>query len=354
MELRRRLAMELARKLNHNYREEHPLRHLFWESTLRCNVNCRHCGSDCKQVSNVPDMPKEDFFKVLDSIACKINPGGVFITVSGGEPLMRNDLEECGRGITLRGFPWGLVTNGLFLSPERFERLLDAGLCSLALSLDGMQQNHNWLRRHPGSFEKAEKVIDMLVASKRIRRYDVVTCVHQRNYDELSQIYEYLLNKGVAEWRLFTIFPAGRARQDEVLQLPPEQFRGLLNFIRKVRKEERIRLNYSCEGFLGDYEGDVRDWMFRCTAGVTSGSVLIDGSIGACTSIRSNYSQGNIYEDDFMDVWEKRFGIFRNRDWMRKDQCANCSYWRYCEGNGFHLRDDKGNLLLCHLERLKI
>ena len=128
--------------------------------------------------------------------------------------------------------------------------------------------------------------------------------------------------------------------------------RKLLDFIRQTRKEGRIRASYGCEGFLGPYEGDVRDWMFRCTAGVTVASVLVDGGISACTSIRSNYRQGNIYEDDFMDVWEHRFQLHRNHDWMKTDDCKDCSYWRYCEGNGLHLRDDEGKLLLCHMKRM--
>ena len=89
-----------------------------------------------------------------------------------------------------------------------------------------------------------------------------------------------------------------------------------------------------------------------CATGVTVGSVLVDGSISACTSIRSNYHQGNIYKDDFMEVWENQFHPYREREWMKKDDCAECKYWRYCQGNGMHLRDSEGNLLLCHLKRL--
>ena len=294
-------------------------------------------------------MPREDFFHVLDSIAKRYDPAGVFIILSGGEPLMRDDLEDCGRGIQQRGFPWGMVTNGLFLTDTRYHALRQAGLCSVAISLDGLKENHNWLRCHPDSFRNADHAIDLLVNDGGIR-YDVVTCVHQRNFDELPLVRDYLINKGVSDWRLFPIFPAGRAAREPMLQLPPQQHKALLDFIRETRKEGRIRVNYSCESYLGDYEGDVRDWLFRCAAGVTVGSILIDGSIGACTSIRSNYSQGNIYEDDFVDVWEDRYQLHRDRKWMKRDQCAHCKHWRYCEGNGLHLRDNEGRLMGCKME----
>jgi radical SAM protein with 4Fe4S-binding SPASM domain len=182
--------------------------------------------------------------------------------------------------------------------------------------------------------------------------FDIVTCVNQRNYPKLPELRDYLIAKGVRHWRIFTVFPVGRAAHDPELQLSDEEFKGVFEFIRSTRREGNIGLNYGCEGFLGNYEGEVRDHLFTCQAGVTIGSVLIDGSISACTSIRSDYHQGNIYHDDFMDVWEHRFIPYRNREWMRRDQCADCSYFRYCQGNGMHLRDGDGGLLLCHVKRL--
>ena len=86
LSLRRRIALDIARSMRKSQEEEHPLRQLFWECTLRCNLRCQHCGSDCKQVAATPDMPKEDFFKVLDSIAAKTDPHKVFVIISGGEP----------------------------------------------------------------------------------------------------------------------------------------------------------------------------------------------------------------------------------------------------------------------------
>lgn len=351
MELRRRLALELARRLNKNLAKEHPLRQLFWESTVRCNIHCRHCGSDCRQQSTTPDMPRNDFFRVLDEIAQQQNPNDVFVIIGGGEPLVRPDIVECAQGISDRGFPWGMVSNGLFLTPERFAQLKAAGMCSLTISLDGMEEDHTWLRRHPDCYRMAEQAIDLLVADGTIV-YDVMTCVSQQNLPHLTTLREHLISKGVKEWRLATIFPVGRGSQDERLQLTGPQFRELLQLIRQTRQEGKIKASYGCEGYLGPYEGDVRDWFFRCSAGITVASVLVDGSISACTSIRSNYHQGNIYHDNFMQVWEERFLPHRDHRWMKTGECADCPHWRFCEGNGMHLRDNEGRLLLCHMQKL--
>lgn len=350
--IRRTLALEASRQINKDLREEHPLRQLFWESTLRCNIHCRHCGSDCRQSAAAPDMPREDFFRVLDNIASRMDPSKVFVILGGGEPLVREDIIECAQGISSRGFPWGMVSNGLALTPQLFRALKDAGLRSLTISLDGLEEQHTWLRRHPDCYRMACQAIDMMVADDTLVG-DVMTCVHQHNLNTLPQLKERLISKGVKRWRLATIFPVGRGAQDSDLQLTGEQLKELLNFIKQTRQEGKIHASYGCEGFLGTYEGDVRDWMFHCSAGITVASILVDGGISACTSIRHNYKQGNIYQDDFLDVWEQRFQPHRNRQWMKTDDCQGCKYWRYCQGGPMHLRDDNGQLLLCHMKKMR-
>ena len=349
--LKKKLALELWREQNKLAVKEHPLRQLFWECTLRCDLKCRHCGSDCKMQDAQKDMPKEDFFRVLDGIAKKTDPHKVFVIISGGEPLMRQDIEQCGAGIYQRGFPWGMVTNALHLTPQRFQGLMKAGIHSMTISLDGLEEDHNWMRGNENSFRMVSQAIDMLVATEDFT-FDIVTCVTRRNYQKLDEIKDFLISKGVRRWRLFTVFPVGRAANDPMMRLSIEEFRGVFDFIRQTRLEGRIRADYGCEGFLGNYEGEVRNRLFSCQAGISVGSVMADGSIAACTSIRADYNQGNIYENDFMDVWENRYMLYRNREWMRRDECADCKYFRYCQGNGMHLRDGDGKLLLCHLKRL--
>ena len=349
--LRQKIGLELTKPIIDRVIREHPLTTLFWECTLRCNLKCRHCGSDCHVTSALKDMPLEDFLPVLKSIARETDPHNVMINVTGGEPLVRKDLETCGKAFYELGFPWGIVTNGRGLTPERYKSLLQSGIRAITVSLDGIGDTHDWMRGVPGTYPLALKAIRMVAASGEVE-YDVVTCVNKRSYKELEQIKELLIGSGVKAWRLFTVFPVGRAAQDPELRLSGDEFRGTMDFIRRTRKEGRISVSYGCEGFLGKYEGEVRDHFFMCHAGVTVGSVLADGSISACPSIRADYSPGNIYQDDFMDVWEHRYGPYRDRSWMKKDACASCKYWKYCRGGGMHLRDSAGNLILCHLDRL--
>ena len=103
------------------------------------------------------------FLRAVDSITPHINPNEVSIIMTGGEPLMREDLEEVGLELYRRGYPWGIVSNGLYLTGRRLERLMAAGLHSITISLDGFEQEHNWLRGHPESYGRAVEAIKMLV-----------------------------------------------------------------------------------------------------------------------------------------------------------------------------------------------
>ena len=347
-----RIALDINSSYVRQQAEERPLTQLFWECTLRCNMRCRHCGSDCKISTVHPDMPFADFEKVLLRVREVYDPHKLLIILSGGEPLMRDDLAACGRRIKSLGFPWGLVSNGLLMTDARIDELLASGMRTATVSLDGLEEDHNWMRGVPNAFERASAAIRRL-AGESIP-FDVVTCVNQRNFPRLEEIKKYLISLGLRQWRIFTVFPVGRAATDPQLQLDNQQYRALMDFIVSTRREGRIHLSYGCEGFLGPYEGRVRDHLFSCQAGLTIASVRIDGAISGCTSIRSHFDQGNIYEDDFIDVWQNRFQDFRDHGRFRTGACADCKYWKWCRGNGMHLRDDDGKLIMCNLERLKI
>jgi len=350
--LRKRLALKLYGRYKRNAALEHKLSYLFWECTLRCNLSCLHCGSDCTKDSSIVDMPISDFIGVVDDVSTIVNPNDTLIVITGGEPLLRKDLEVVGQELSRRGFPWGIVTNGLLLSAERLRSLLDAGLKSITISLDGLENAHNWLRGNKQSYKRALEAISLLTKVDGLT-YDVATSVTRKSYGDLPEMKRILVGLGVKQWRVFTIFPIGRAAQNVDLQLSPNEFKGVLDFIKTTRSEGLIKVSFGCEGFLGSYEGDVRDGFFTCNAGVHVASVLVDGSISACPNLRDNFIQGNIYKDTFTDVWNGRYQLYRDRSWTKMGACAECSLYSYCEGNSLHLRNDKdGSLLFCHVKKL--
>jgi len=364
--------MELKHFIFRRYRakitKEHELNYLFWECTLRCNLSCLHCGSDCQKTSGVVDMPVSDFAKVLDDIKEKNTAKNLTVCITGGEPLIRSDLEEAGREIKKRGFYWGIVTNGLLFSQSRFVSLLNAGMTSMSFSIDGFEKEHTYLRQHPESYKKVCEGIKIVVdfQKKFPNRFvfDVITCVHKNNLPILRELRDDLIQKGVKKWRIFSIFPEGRAAQND-LSLTKEEYKQLMDFIVETRSYKNsegrsIHLNYACEGYLGDYELKARDFYFFCRAGINVGSVMCDGSLSACLSVRSpDFIQGNIYDENknvvnsFMDIWNNKYENMRNRDWAKIGKCKTCKKWKFCLGNGLHLHHDmKSPVSHCNFEML--
>ena len=167
--LRKRAGLELFRRLQAERIAHHELHTLFWECTLRCNLHCRHCGSDCMSSSVQPDMPASDFFRTLDTqITPHVDTHRVLVILSGGEVLVRPDLDRIGLELYRREYPWGMVTNGLALDEKRFDRLLRAGLHSITVSLDGFREDHNYLRGSEKSYDAALRAVTQVTTSDAI------------------------------------------------------------------------------------------------------------------------------------------------------------------------------------------
>lgn len=351
MKLSKHILLTLFNLYHKQVVAEHQLKCLIWECTLKCNLSCKHCGSDCTYNNEMRDMPYDDFVTALDALEQHIPPQKLRITFSGGEPLLRTDLIECGKDLTLRGYSWGMVTNGLLLTQRKIAELADAGLKSISISLDGLESYHNHFRGNSNSYQR------VIEALKELKKYpsiftSVVTCVTPENIDQLESLKVLLLDDiTIGSWRLYPIFPIGRASLDSSLLLQTKQLHGLLGLIKQYR-ESGYNVKFSCEGFLGDYEGTVRPHFYNCMAGVSVASIRVNGDISGCNSIRYNYSEGNIYKDNLWEVWQTGFNKYRNRSWAKSDICSKCKVFRYCLGGGMHLRDKNGEIVQCLYNKL--
>lgn len=140
--------------------------------------------------------------------------------------------------------------------------------------------------------------------------------------------------------------PIGRAEDNKNLALNKEDYKYLLDFIKQKKKKSKFDVTYGCTHFVGmKYEREVRNHMFFCVTGFTTGSILYNGDIYVCPSVerRKELVQGNVRTDDFVEVWENKFKWFRNLDKLKCKECENCKDWKYCRGDSLDTWDFNNN-----------
>lgn len=330
------------------------LNFIFFELTQKCNLSCVHCGSDCNKDNNSADLPADVILKTLIDVKKKFDSHKITIVLSGGEPTIYPGVWDLGKKIIDLEFPWGMVTNGLSWDEKTIKKAKESRMHSATVSIDGLEENHNWFRGNPKSFRKAKNALKMILETPEIYKKDVVTVVNRRNLNELDDIYEMLKKMGLKRWRLTGVDPIGRAKDNPDLFLKPDEYVKFMEKIKELRNRREIDLMYACNGYMGPfYENDIRSRPFFCMAGINVAGVMVDGSILACPNIDRKLSQGNIYNDSLVDVWENKFKPFIDRSWKKTDICSDCSEWKMCEGGPMHLWNyEEKTLSLCHYKDL--
>ncbi|MBY0429805.1 MAG: radical SAM protein [Rhodospirillales bacterium] len=326
---------------------EHPLRYLFWEATLRCNLACRHCGSDCVRdnSSAAREIPAELIKRQLDDIARRHDPADITFAIIGGEPLVRDDIIDVGAHAASLGYFWGITTNGLLLEPDRVARLKAAGLKTISVSLDGLEADHDALRRRRGGWRQTVEGIGRLMDDRFWRAMDIICCVSRLNIDRLEPFIDILAGMGVPRVRFTPVFSRGRAGRDDGLLLDQDGYRRLLRMVADQRAgRSEIEVTLSEEGYWGPtWECRVRGEMHYCGSGTVIGSILHDGRVTGCPSVSRRFAFGSLHDESFLTLWDRDFGTFRaGREALFAPTCQGCAHWDLCEGGGFHLLDPEG------------
>lgn len=319
------------------------LTYLFWESTLRCNLRCRHCGSGCEAASPVRELETAEVLRIVDSIAEDFDPRRIFVSITGGEPLLRPDLYEVVARMSSHGMRSCIVTNGTLLGEPEAARLVEAGMRTVSVSIDGLEAEHDAVRGR-GNWRRA--LAGIAAARKAgMRTVEAITCVRPANLESLGAVEAAVREAGADLYRLITIDRMGRlaGAPDAQMWLEPAEVNRLLDWIARRRKElggeREHEVRFSCGGFLGvRREREVRPGSGQCFAGLCVASILADGRVGACPSLPRDWAQGSAREERFSRIWHTRFRDYRETAWRRSGPCSDCSLFELCLGGGLHER----------------
>ena len=135
---------------------KHPvLYNLFWETTLRCNAKCKHCDSRAGENIDIEkELTTDEIKRAFKSIADKYDADKIMINVTGGEPLVRNDLFDVMKYATNLGYHWGITTNGILINDEIIKKMKETKLSTMSISIDGLEKSHDEFRGINGAYSK--------------------------------------------------------------------------------------------------------------------------------------------------------------------------------------------------------
>ena len=318
----------------------HPITAV-WEITFACNMRCKHCGSSCEGF-----LPDELTTREALELCKDIGKLGLkYLTISGGEPFLREDWHLIAAGLRQNNVIPVVITNGWFIDEDIIDKAFEARVSNIAISLDGLRENHDFMRR-PGSFDRIMKALDLLKAKGMSS--SIVTSLNKNNIKELPQLKELLVQKGVDSWQMQIAVAMGNLLNHRHLILEPHQVDTVIDFAYRTNLEGNLMVYLAdCVGYYNLKEVEVRkmvnpgnksyDGFWRgCPAGKNSFGIRCNGNIIGCTSIRDDsYIEGNVRDIPLPELWEKEDAFTWNRELTGSDLegfCKECQYAYHCLG----------------------
>lgn len=279
--------------------------------TYRCNLHCVMCDMPEKATGfargGQTEFSTEQFRNIIKEFAQMGTPG---IGFTGGEPLLREDIFELMTEVRRHGMISHLNTNGWLLGSEEVERLIDTGVDSVNISLDGATADtHDSIRKTPGAFSKAVRAVETIIRFKHRRksrlRIKTVAVIDGKNIDEVPQILALGRNLGVDCVELIPRQPfVGNCLKEAVSQELLSKVENLSTFLLEQKKRGvPIENSHShLKMFQKSFAGDPLP--IKCNAGYNSLAVDCYGNIFPCVPwINWGKAVGNLKDGSLSACW---------------------------------------------------
>jgi len=306
--------------------------------THRCNLACDHCYMDAETRldGGAGELTTDEVSTLLDEIATRSNETMVVLT--GGEPLVRNDLEQLVRHGSDLGLSMVVGSNGVLLTEQRVQSLKTAGAMGIGISLDSLDpHSHDQFRGASGSWEKT------LAGMDHCRNHGLPFQVHfsvtENNAHEVQAMIDFTKAVGAHVLNIFFLVCTGRgesmsditpARYEEVLKQliqAQEQTNDLIIRARCAPHFKRVAYEHDPESPLTRAEGYEGG---GCLAGLHYCRITPEGGVTACPYIPND--EGNIRQQAFWQIWDQAPSFQQLRNPQLEGKCGKCEYQKLCVG----------------------
>jgi heme b synthase len=280
--------------------------------------------------------------EILDQIAAVGQP---IVILTGGEPLLREDIFELAKHGTDLGLRMVMAANGTLITPEIVTKMKSSGIQRVSISLDGPDAStHDRFRQVPGAFEGSLRGIEEL--KRQGIEFQINTTITRHNVEMVQAMLDLAVRLGAAAHHLFLLVPTGRARDMVDQEISAEEYEKILHWFYDRRNEVPIHLKATCaphfyrvlrqeahkKGEKVDYATYGLDAMTRgCLGGTSFCFISHLGTVQPCGYLE--IQSGDLKKSTFKEVWEKSPVFTTLRDYSNyKGKCGVCEYLKFCGG----------------------
>lgn len=306
---------------------DYALRVLSWNVTKRCNLKCAHCylgaGKPGKE-----ELSTEEALGVIEQMG---QAGTQLLILSGGEPLMRRDVFQLASHAAARGIAVVIGTNGLLMGTSTVQRLKEAGVRGVGISVDSLDASkHDAFRGVPGAWERAVRGLRRCIAAGVPAL--VQATAFPWNYREIPDLIEFASAEGAAGFTLYFLVCTGRG--ETLTDLAPEQYEEAQGWVIEGQaRYPHLMVRARCAPHiirLAHQRGSPLVSSAGCLAGTLYGRIGPEGQVTPCPYLPMQV--GNVRESSLAQIWADASLLRQLRSPQLTGRCAACQFRRDCGG----------------------
>jgi heme b synthase len=335
-----------------------PPRLIAWELTQSCNLRCVHCRASATEERSEEELSTVEAKRLLESLSEVNHP---IIILTGGEPLLREDVFELARKATDYELRVVLATNGTMIDDGIAREIVASGIKRVSISLDGPDaSSHDNFRGISGAFDLAINGIEKL--KKAGMEFQINTTITKRNSHQIEAMGRFAMHLGAKALHIFLLVPTGRGKDLAKEAISAVDYEKVLHEFYDLSQRIPLEMKATCAPHYyrivsqkekGKPAGSVssqgrKHGLSAMTRGCLGGTgfcfISFKGDVCPCGYLP--IVAGNIREKSFKQIWYNA-PLFQDlRDLTKlKGKCGRCEYSMVCGGCRARAYNQQGDYL---------
>jgi radical SAM protein with 4Fe4S-binding SPASM domain len=320
---------------------------MIWNFTNRCNLLCHHCYSKA-DANGTDSLTFEQICQTLPKLK---NAGVKFVIFSGGEPLIRKDIFDIAEKMKEIGIMTYLSTNGMYINEKNAKKIVDT-FNYIGVSIDGVEEVHDYFRAQKGSYKKAIEGIKLIQANGG--NAGIRFTLTNETKSSFYKMFDLVEQLGANKLYISHLVYSGRGLDNLKIDITKEERKEYVEFIidkafeyyKTGKNIDLVTGNMEMDAILllQKFEKEYPEFVDTLTtklkawggnsAGKRLGNMDWEGNIKPDPFFPKII--GNYLENDFDKIWLNENDDLLNR--LRQEprqlsgKCSNCKYLEICNG----------------------